>query len=66
MFTSSAEWSGSSQQNVDHAVLELRSQPETCMGEMDAGRKFQWKWLLDILMGGSGKIASINCILKDY
>jgi len=62
VFTSFAVWSGDSQQNVDHAVLELRSQPETCMGEMDACRKFQWKWLLDILMGGSGKTASINYI----
>jgi hypothetical protein len=66
VFPSSAEWSGDSQQNVDHAVLELRSQPETCMGEMEACRRFKWKWLLDILMGGSGKIASINCISKEY
>jgi len=66
VFTSSAEWSGDSRQNVDHAVLELRSQHETSMGEMDACRKFQWKWLLDILMGGSGKVASINFIFKDY
>jgi hypothetical protein len=64
VFTSSAEWSGGSQQNVDHAVLELRSQPETCVVDMDAGRKFQWKWLLDTLMGGSGKIALINRILR--
>jgi hypothetical protein len=66
VFTLSAEWSGESQQNVEHAVLELRSQPETCMGEMDASRKFKWKWLLDVLMGGSGKIASINFTFKDY
>lgn len=63
-FTSSADWSGDPQQNVGHAVLDLRQQPETCVGEMDVWRKFQWKWLLDILMGGSGKIVSINCIFQ--
>jgi hypothetical protein len=61
-----SDWSGGSQKNGDHAVLELRSPPETCLGEMESCRKFRWKWLLDILMGGSGKIASINLIFKDY
>jgi hypothetical protein len=58
--SSTSKQSGSWQQTTDHAVPQSAPLTGTFPEDMDCSSKFRWKWLLDILMGGSGKITVVS------
>jgi hypothetical protein len=57
--SSTSKQTGASQQITDHTVPESIPLTGTHPEDMDCSPKFRWKWLLDILMGSSGKITVI-------